>query len=935
HPRRPPAHRSVSLLHSPKSRPQRNSDSSNESDTQARHHLRRSKSSYSSPSSLQPLGGKGSSGESSNADKWFEKSNNEPTGSRQGFADNEPPFFMHNSSSEDTPPDQRQAMQQQTLRRFLNHPDKAVTLPLKTGLLPMATDGSSTEDFRSVIDDLTIQNKKLKRRLKKYEKLHDSHLKDEKLFEVRIHGLPPDKKHELEDTLRKFAAGLSAQPISDYASNAAYMGLLPTLPRTKTASSQASIYNADSAYASMSASGQGSSGNDIKNAPVRPSAKAMHQNIHSYLHHIPEGLLPQQTPTQMTERSKKKLVIRRLEQIFAGKGAFGAHQQMLQQQEVSNIAAHADRTEQEASGVSAQREGYREAMIMNREAEDPLDPATMKKIAQETAAQADAVKATSKVNQTDFASDSKQSPEQRPTRPLDLDPHRAQVPAENIWYIRHLGFSPPEAGSQEPPEDGHGWIYLNLLINMAQLHTLNVTAEFVRKALQENRSKFELSHDCRKVRWKGGTNVTQTSSTEGGSSYDRTGDDTPEGASPRKRAKLAHGSNTAADARPALPHRINSAHRTQPENKLIYTPLFFHKDGADGDDSSSDMEDDSMSSPFPPPIGGDSSGMTSSGIRTTSIKPRKQEDGPIIFYNNARFITDLSGDREPGSQQNVPPYRPVSLMPVGMPTEPEQPAYESEKRGPLYNAKNLPEPMDLHDNPIPPELELSFPYPSPAKSGESHVIDPLHLEVSGIGGVSPADNFIIVVDGQIAEVEGKLVPNVTRPRNAGELGDKVASVLQSNGFTRQTTPAVEYNMLDARVKRLRPSHLPPALSYMPLTESTEEGDSDIDDEMSIAPESLGDFPPSTAPQAIEVPYTASEDEDNENDSDDEDQEEDGDDDDSDGSVDLLAAAREADPDAIREKEREYDANLAERLAEEIPAGSSAATAGGGSGFASP
>ena len=70
----------------------------------------------------------------------------------------------------------------------------------------------------------------------------------------------------------------------------------------------------------------------------------------------------------------------------------------------------------------------------------------------------------------------------------------------------------------------------------------------------------------------------------------------------------------------------------------------------------------------------------------------------------------------------------------------------------------------------------------------------------------------------------------------------------------------------------------------------------------------------------------------------EDEDEDEDDeseDNSDDEVDFLAAARALDPEAIREKEREYDANMAERLAEEIPAGSSAATAGGGSGFASP
>ena len=55
----------------------------------------------------------------------------------------------------------------------------------------------------------------------------------------------------------------------------------------------------------------------------------------------------------------------------------------------------------------------------------------------------------------------------------------------------------------------------------------------------------------------------------------------------------------------------------------------------------------------------------------------------------------------------------------------------------------------------------------------------------------------------------------------------------------------------------------------------------------------------------------------------------------DGSVDLLATARQQDPKAVRAREREYDAALAERLAEEIAAGSSAATVGGGSGFCSP
>ena len=60
-----------------------------------------------------------------------------------------------------------------------------------------------------MIDDLTVKNKKLREKLKKYEKLYCSHLQEEKLFEVRVHGLPVQQKLELEQVLRRFAASLA------------------------------------------------------------------------------------------------------------------------------------------------------------------------------------------------------------------------------------------------------------------------------------------------------------------------------------------------------------------------------------------------------------------------------------------------------------------------------------------------------------------------------------------------------------------------------------------------------------------------------------------------------------------------------------------------------------------------------------------------------
>ena len=889
-----------------------------------------------SPSSLQPLFGKDSSGESSNPEKWFEKSNNEVRDHTALFADNEPPFFMRNSSSSETPPEHRNV----DARNLSYSNDPANSLPLHTGLLQLGTDGSSTEDFRSVIDDLTIENKKLKRRLKKYEKLHDSHLKDDKLFEVRIHGLPTEKKRELEETLRKFASNLSTSGTNAFPADG-YSSLLPMLKGSKgskTASSQTSVQHADSAYASMSASGHGStaqSGNDSKRkvTPTQYMA-ARRQNIHSYLHHIPEGLLPQENPASMTERAKKKLVVRRMEQLFAGKGAAdGDHQHSLQQEEVSQSAAQIDKTAIEASGQSVKQEGSREAHIMDRGTEDPLDLRQDKAKPSLNVTTADEPLATDNTDVKGVNSRFAASPphEQRPTRPLDLDPHRAQLPTENVRYMRQMGFSPLDPNRL--PEEGHGWIYLNFLINMAQLHTINVTSEFVRKALGEFSNKFEISQDGRRIRWSGGGSVTRTSSNGGGSSSERISDNAQDGQSPRKRPKLTHNASGRSSVINRGQKSSGALNQHQMENnKYTYTPMFFHKEDDETEDSSSEGEDESVSSPLPPPVAGTSSGVTSSGIRTQTAFPsssvrtrQKREDGPIIFYNNARFCTDLSGDTGSSGNYNGPIYTSASRVPVGV--DNKMTGETSETRGPLAQASNLPEPMDIHDNPIPDSMEISFPPRSPTDAVSSAEQKPIELEVTGIGGVWPADNFAISVESRHARVEQQSAPNVNAQK---VLPPRLSHVLPKSAATSNTGASLHKQIVASKLHKLPPSELPPALSFFG-DDSVGDEDSDIDedaDEESDAPDSPNEFPPSAAPQPVGIPYSLSDDEDEE--SDDEESE-----DESDGEVDFLAAARALDPEAVREKEREYEANMAERLAEEITAGSSAATAGGGSGFASP
>jgi len=263
-----------------------------------------------------------------------------------------------------------------------------------------------------------------------------------------------------------------------------------------------------------------------------------------------------------------------------------------------------------------------------------------------------------------------------------------------------------------------------------------------------------------------------------------------------------------------------------------------------------------------------------------------------------------------------------------------------ERRGPLEEASFLPEPMDLADNPIPESLEVKFPPQSPPKVSNGAPKTPyMDLEVTGMGGVYPADNFAIEVESRHAVVDQDEAPAIPIQDATKNLPDRFARILHGSTPQRKVRAAVAQRYLNIQRTEHPPSMLPPALCFVNEDdESTSDDYSGTVDEMSMSPDGADVLPPSTAPQTMYMPDVDSEDSDEDMEDDEygeDDGDDDGDDAESDGSLDLLATARKADPEAVSRKERQYDAEMAERLAEEIPAGSSAATAGGGSGFASP
>ena len=605
---------------------------------------------------------------------------------------------------------------------------------------------------------------------------------------------------------------------------------LPTNNFSHAASSATSRF-ADSAYASMSGSGQSGTANKVRKQSDQP-ARQSNSNLQSYLQEIPEGLLPRER-VPMSDWAQKKMIVKRLEQVFAGKGQTDrGYQQPQQQEEVAQSAACADRRAKRESGRHVQAEGLREARIMP--AEDASRTwtklphgGTLARLHSNSESEGAAEKSHKKGSDSEGL-----SPNQRPTRPLDLDPYRAQVPDENLEYMRHLGFSPTDVDSSEAPRQDHGWIYLNLLMNMAQLHTINVTPELVKKAIFGFSDKLELSRDGRKVRWKGGRDLTKLNSDNStplyraGSATSSTKGEMSESPGRSKRQKTRHGS---ADGDFEHGTEIKTSKKMSSgcaKHPSWYSPVLYRHERSEESDQSEEGYARFNTDRKTVPAETLHPATSEPASRPTRFK-RCQNDGPIIFYSNARFCTDLSGDSN--GRQVVPcndaevtsiTYKPALDRPIGDTRAPTSSDDESDDgfrarrsgshaKGPLSinDSAQLLDAMALDDreqdgdagadgsktSPGISIVDIDFPVHSFSSSQEDKgaskdtrdngaAMD-IDVEVpkgssgkdegfavSGLGGVHPDDNFAI-------DVECRLVRNDVGPDGGDE--KEVAAVHRS------------------------------------------------------------------------------------------------------------------------------------------------------------
>jgi len=502
---------------------------------------------------------------------------------------------------------------------------------------------NGVDDYRNVIDDLTVQIHKLKAELRRYKEKGPKTLRTDEVFEIKIHDVPKRKKGELEDILREFAAGLggpfqsspSQKNSSKHTKGSQTCSGSCSNSHLQLSASGGNAPITDSGYASMS-TGAVSSGNTPGRTPIGSRIKVSEQILTDYRSDTPEGLLPRQVSA--TDKERKKLVVRRLEQLFTGTG-----------KTTSSHAGHAGAASSTGNGALATAlangtsqkvqqtqtfaltatEPQREARIMPLERQDV-----------EREGQSWHNEFTPNSDGGHDETNGSRHPEQRPTQPTDLDPDRVQVPSENMEYIRHLGFEAPgmsagEALSQNAHPNAGGWVYLNVLYNMAQLHLLSVTPNFVRYAVMEFSTKLQVSQDGRKIRWSGGSKGIKLSHVDSEEYSERnsvTEDASNSGSAGQRKRQKSGVSAAVGTNRGSL--RTDSYH---------YTPLFAQQEpldaqtqpAADGRYSSLRLlEDDEVDQ------------VQWEGIACAASKSRKRyHDGVIIYYKGAPFYADLLGDR--------------------------------------------------------------------------------------------------------------------------------------------------------------------------------------------------------------------------------------------------------------------------------------------------
>ncbi|KAM5354923.1 hypothetical protein ACJ41O_001569 [Fusarium nematophilum] len=732
------------------------------------------------------------------------------------------------------------------------------------GLSP--EDLSSADGYRSIIDDLTVEIQQLKEELKRYKQTGPDRLRRDTLFETRVHSLHEQKKIELEDTLRSFAASLDGSPEAASLRRRQRGSRSGIRPSHGSSALGPNLRPVDSADASMPSAAMTSS--TFLGRPTMSSVESSTQYIDGFLRDTPDGLYPRDMV--MTDKERKNLVVRRLEQLFTGSasGPVTLKKPPMQPGGSSvpaSVVADAQATDPSTAyePLSLGSEPAREAVILTLEQRSRLSGSRSGSEGHGSASDPKEDHAENGGRGNDSTAPGANPslpapplPEQRPTRPRDLDPDRAQIPSENMNYIRHLGLltpglQPGQRSTQDNRPDAGGWVHLSLLCNMAQIHILSVTPNFIRSAVSEISTRFQLSPDGRKVRWRGGSQGTEfNTDCSGRNSHKGPCTDDLDG-SDKKRRRLDAVHSTVDELQSDGSGKDTPKFAPQLRSTLDsfqYKPLLVQQDTPDGHSSLDEM---ACTGSDP-----EESGRGPSCSRGPTRKKQHRE-GVVIYYSGALFYTDLSGDPSDGSTTAhtlLSARKPEdSQQSSGFPTSPRQTTSGlSINHRPLTYRGHVPQQSSAVDGDHDEarslasddceqmsDIELDLVW-----SDHHQYLEQQPLEPCGLGGVLPEDHFMVVV---VTKRPTQDVPRLASGPRSGRLAGSVKQAIHQLATMptscpvlgdlkrkqgEEEPPPIEVEYLSGRIKRLAPAPLPPPITFFPPF-STDISTSGQNDDVSL------------------------------------------------------------------------------------------------------
>ena len=687
--------------------------------------------------------------------------------------------------------------------------------PLSHSLLSrLELSENDPDTFRDIIDDLTVQNKSLERQLKRFVKTHSIGKEHNGLFEVRIHNLPPDKKHELEAILRNFTATIHSSQYKAGPTLATARG--QSLHQVSTSSSKLSppslpsVQALDSAYASASATG-------VTIPAVPDSSTRPNTDLHKRAHNTAlQGDLSEprlREDSMILDRNKQEIVVQKLEQLF--------------DEDPGNVQLM-DGEDEPLKDVPYWPQDEPTAPVVKGTSAHRLDESVSTKYGRigNAGAQPDQCLRTKNflfpgapLTNRDLARGNASTESQPSPSP------------DHLRHLRHLGVASPI--SDRNPQSSHDWVYLNLLANVAQLHTLNVTPKFVRQAIYDLSTKLILSDDGRKVRWRGNLKDTGLNPDES-HNFATKNHAVPLACSPGS----SSGEQQQQDGRvqqPATSYLQDTAssgsHPSSTLNKassssLQYRPMFTHRKRQPAE---SHCIEDGQS------VDSDNTSSADDRASMASETKMNNQSAPMIFVDRDPFFLDLSADPPGCDRIDRAPYGRLVEEPLGGHNGPPEMYREPKKRSsyglPPGSEKAIRRGPSLPGSTPSPSLTIYDNDPSPSGHGTMRA-EHVQLEASGIGDIQLDDNFAIDVTTEQSPLF-QAVPH--KDGRALQTFRRSNRLIPSCPFGhRRSNQRHRHRLISTKITHLPPSPLPPpSYIYPALSSSSSDcaNDGDLSDDV--------------------------------------------------------------------------------------------------------